>query len=63
VCLLPEAVQVGIEIGIFCGCPIPFILRLPDSEMYYYVDNAMDGQIVEGMAEGEEWLEQDIILL
>jgi hypothetical protein len=68
VCLLPEEVQVGIGIGIFCGCPIPFVLRLPDSEMYQlvgccYVDNAMNGQIVEGMVDGEEWLEQDIILL
>jgi Heterokaryon incompatibility protein (HET) len=64
ICLLPEAAQIGDKIGIFYGCPIPFVLRRkPDCETYQlvgccYVDNAMDGQIVEG----EEWLEQDIIL-
>jgi hypothetical protein len=69
ICLLPKASQDGDKIGILCGCPIPFVFRKdPDAEMYQvvgccYVDNAMDGEIIEGKKEGVEWLEQDIILI
>jgi len=69
ICLLPEASQNGDEIGILCGCPIPFVFRRrSDAKIYQivgccYVDNAMDGQIIEGKLEGLEWLEEDIVLI
>jgi hypothetical protein len=38
ICLLPEASQDGDEIGILCGCPIPFVFRRdPDAEGYQVV--------------------------
>ena len=69
ICLLPEASQNGDEIGILCGCPIPFVFRRSSDAKTYqiigccYIDNGMDGQIVEGKLEGVEWLEQDIVLI
>jgi hypothetical protein len=67
-CLLPESARENDEIGILCGCRIPFVFRKdPGTEMYQvvgccYVNGAMDGEIIEGKVEGEKWLPRDIIL-